>query len=173
MSVQPILQLGNPGLRVKCPPVRQADLEKTQSVIIDLQETLDDFRQRNGFGRAIAAPQIGVCQRIVVVRGDTQLVLINPVIVRWSKKMMVLWDDCFSFPNIIVKVKRHIDVDVRYQDPDGKRHTLRAEGSLSELLQHELDHLDGILAIDRAIDSRHIIFRSELEKWEKHTVVPM
>ena len=74
---------------------------------------------------------------------------------------MTLWDDCFSFPDLMVKVRRHLSIVVRYQDPAGRHHTLRAEGSLSELLQHEIDHINGVLAIDRAIDSRHIIYRSE------------
>ena len=78
---------------------------------------------------------------------------------------MTLWDDCFSFPDILVKVNRSLSIDVRYQDEEGKKRTLRAESGLSELLQHEIDHLNGILAIDRAVDSKHIVFRSEYERW--------
>jgi peptide deformylase len=78
--------------------------------------------------------------------------------------MMTLWDDCFSFPDLLVKVRRHLSIHVEYRNPEGGRHTIRAEGSLSELLQHEIDHLNGVLAIDRAIDSRHIVLRSEFEK---------
>ncbi len=81
--------------------------------------------------------------------------------------MVTLWDDCFSFPDIMVKVRRALSVDVRYQDPEGRKHTIEATGSLSELLQHEIDHVDGVLAIDRATDSRHIVYRSEYNKWEK------
>ena len=78
---------------------------------------------------------------------------------------MTLWDDCFSFPDILVKVNRSLSIDLRYQDEEGKKRTLRAESGLSELLQHEIDHLNGILAIDRAVDSKHIVFRSEYERW--------
>ena len=78
--------------------------------------------------------------------------------------MMTLWDDCFSFPTLLARVRRNLTVEVRYQDVEGKHHLLKAEGALSELLQHEIDHLDGTLAIDRAIDSKHIIYRSEYEK---------
>jgi peptide deformylase len=80
---------------------------------------------------------------------------------------MTMWDDCFSFPHLSVKVKRHLSIEVRYQDVEGRKHTLRAEDGLSELLQHEIDHINGILAIDRAIDSRHIIYKTEYEKWVK------
>ncbi len=80
---------------------------------------------------------------------------------------MTLWDDCFSFPDLMVKVKRHLAISVSYQDLQGRRRTLEADGALSELLQHEVDHLDGVLAVDRAVDSRHIAYRSELAKREK------
>jgi peptide deformylase len=84
-----------------------------------------------------------------------------------SRKLMTLWDDCFSFPNLLVKVERSLSVEVSYQDVEGKTHMMKAEGGLSELLQHEIDHLDGILALDRAIDSKHIVFRSEYDRWIK------
>ena len=79
---------------------------------------------------------------------------------------MMLWDDCFSFSDILVKVRRYLKIKVNYLDETGKAKRLEAEGGLSELLQHEIDHIDGILAIDRAIDSKHIILRSE---WKKMT----
>ena len=165
MPIREILQLGNPILRAQCAAVRSFGTQELMAVVNDLRDTLNDFRQRNGFGRGIAAPQIGNTIRVVFIQMDEPLVLINPVITGRSRKLMTLWDDCFSFPNLVVKVKRHLAVDVRYQDADGKRHSLRAEDGLSELLQHEVDHVNGVLAIDRAIDSKHVIFRSEYEKW--------
>lgn len=168
MAIQPILRLGHPGLRVRCTPVRHVAPDMHQKVVRDLQDTLEEFRTTHGFGRGIAAPQIGVEQRIVVLLLDSPLVLVNPVVARRSRQRMTLWDDCFSFPDLLVKVRRHLEVDVRYQDLSGKRHVLHAEGALSELLQHEIDHLDGVLAIDRAIDSRHIVYKSEYERWKTH-----
>ncbi len=76
----------------------------------------------------------------------------------------MLWDDCFSFPNLMVKVQRHLTIGISFQDKQGKKRILHASDGLSELMQHEIDHLEGILAIDRAIDSRHIILRSEWNK---------
>ena len=167
MAVRDILQLGNPLLRVNCKQVKSFGTPDLRSIVADLRDTLHDFKSRNGFGRGIAAPQIGVMQRVVFIDVDRPLALVNPVIKRRSSKRMVLWDDCFSFPNLLVKVKRNLSIEVAYQDAEGAKHHILAEGALSELLQHEIDHVNGILAIDRAIDSKHIVFRSEHEKWAK------
>lgn len=75
---------------------------------------------------------------------------------------MTLWDDCFCFPELAVKLKRHLSIEVEYRDAEGKKHVLRARGAIAELLQHELDHLDGVLAVDRAIDTKHIVYKSEV-----------
>jgi peptide deformylase len=164
MAARDILQLGNPVLRVRCAPVKQFWGTDLQTLAADLRDTLYHFRDQNGFGRGIAAPQIGTTLRMIFIDVGTPLELLNPVIVRKSRSMMTLWDDCFSFPTLLAKVRRHLSVDVRYRDRNGIRHLLHARGPLSELLQHEIDHLDGILAIDRALDSKHIVYRSEFEK---------
>lgn len=173
MPVREILRLGNPALRVCCEPVRSFNSEELNATITDLVDTLKDARRCFGFGRAIASPQIGCSKRVVVVETEQPLLLINPRIVRRSRKRITLWDDCFSLPSLLAKVRRNLSVEVRYQDREGRRHTLRAEGGLSELLQHEIDHLDGILMIDRAIDTRHIVLREEYEKWPHHFQVAM
>jgi peptide deformylase len=171
MAVRSILQLGNPGLREPSHRVKSFEDESVRSCIEDLRDTRADVRQKQGFGRAIAAPQIGAMVRVVFLHVDVPLVLINPKIVKRSRKKMMLWDDCFSFPDILVKVRRDLAIDLRYQDERGRGRTLKAEGQLSELLQHEMDHLDGVLAIDRAIDSRHIVFREEYNRWiTKHEI---
>lgn len=167
MAVRDILQLGNPVLREKCRTVRSFDTGDLESLINDLQDTLYDFRSRSGFGRGIAAPQIGSTSRVVFLDVGEPMGLVNPVITTRSRKLMTLWDDCFSFPDLLVKVKRSLAVTVTYRNLDGRRHILNAEGSLAELLQHEIDHLDGVLAIDRAIDSKHIVYREEYGKWQR------
>ena len=164
MSIRPVLLLGNPLLRALCARVRQYDTPELRALVRDMADTLHDFRRRNGFGRGIAAPQIGDKRRVLFIDIDGPLAMVNPEIVRSSRQMMTLWDDCFSFPDLAVKLKRHLSVEVRYRDPAGKEHLLKARGALSELLQHEIDHVDGILALDRAVDSRHIVYKSELEK---------
>jgi len=164
MGIMPVFLLGNPILRAPCARVRTFGTPDLDALVGDLADTLRDFRQRNGFGRGIAAPQIGDARRVVFIDCGGPLALVNPEIVRSSRQLMTLWDDCFSFPDLAVKLKRHLSVEVRYRDPGGKEHILKARGALSELLQHEIDHVNGILALDRAVDSKHIVYKSELEK---------
>jgi peptide deformylase len=164
MAIREILLLGNPVLRQRCTAVRAPRSEETKHIVTDLRDTLADFRSRHGFGRGIAAPQIGTSQKIIYVNADYTGALINPVITKKSRTRFRLWDDCFSFPDLLAYVQRNYSIEVTFTDEEGKRRSLKAKGAFSELLQHELDHLDGILAIDRALDSRHIILRSEYEK---------
>ncbi len=164
MSIQPIALLGNPILRVPCSSVVGPRSASVRRVIHDLTDTLRDFRSRTGFGRGIAAPQIGSGIRIMYIDYEFRGAMINPVIRRRSRRKFRLWDDCFSFPDLLVEVRRHLSVDVEYLDEHGRRQTLHATGGLSELLQHEIDHLDGILAIDRAISPAHIVLRSEFPR---------
>ncbi len=164
MPVREILLLGNEQLWQPSASVADVRSRQTQETISDLAATLADFRARKGFGRAIAAPQIGVHSRIIFVKMEASLPLINPVMTQASAEMMELWDDCFSFPDLMVRVRRHQEITVSFQNEQGSAQTLTARGDLSELLQHELDHLDGILAVDRAIDARSLALRQEIEK---------
>jgi peptide deformylase len=90
--------------------------------------------------------------------------IINPEIVWASDRSFELWDDCFSFPDLMVRVERATAVRVAYQDERGERLTLEAEGDLSELLQHEIDHLDGVLAVQRAVSPQALMTRREWER---------
>jgi peptide deformylase len=167
MAVQRIRLLGDPILRAKCTTVRFPLQSEEKKLIRDLSDTLNDVRRRYGFGRGIAAPQIGAAQKIIYINSCG--VLINPRIVKKSKQMFSLWDDCFSFPDLLVKVKRFTTIVVRYHDEYGQTQTLSAVDALSELLQHELDHLNGILAIDRAVNLKSIVLRSEYTQLLKNT----
>lgn len=168
MSVRPVLQLGNPLLRDKCAPVTDACSHEVRSLVEDLADTLTHWRSTTGYGRAIAAPQIGVLQRVIFLKlpGEEPWPLVNPEIIRRSDDKIVVWDACLSFLSIFMQVERHREISVRYQNLQGE--TLQVEAgegrSLSELLQHEIDHLDGILAIDRVIDLKTICTREEFEK---------
>ena len=90
--------------------------------------------------------------------------LVNPEIIWASDALMELWDDCFSFPNLMVRVSRAVEVRVEYLDERGMKRTVHAEGDLSELLQHEIDHLDGILAVERATSPHAFATRAEWER---------
>jgi peptide deformylase len=164
MPAREILQLGNPVLWEKSAAVEEIRSSATESLIRDLSETLAAFRQAHGFGRGIAAPQIGALKRVIFIRMQPTGFsgpLINPEILWRSYQQLELWDDCFSFPDLMVRVRRAAKIRVRYQDEHGLEQVLEAEGDLSELLQHEIDHLDGILAIERAISPRAFSTRAE------------
>jgi peptide deformylase len=168
MAVQPILQLGNPVLRQRCVPVADPASPEVRDLVRDLADTLAHWHAETGYGRGIAAPQIGVLRRVIFLKlpGSEPWPLINPEIVERSKETIVIWDACLSFLSIFMQVERHREITVRYQELDG--HVVEVEASednnLSELLQHEIDHLDGILAIDRVSDVKTIVTREEFEK---------
>ncbi len=167
MPKQVILQLGNPLLIERSSPIVDIAASDTQSLIRDLADTLAGFREATGYGRGIAAPQIGILKRAIFIRLQPSgfcSALINPEIVWASPAKMQLWDDCFSFPDLMVRVERARQVKVGYTDERGLSQTVEAEGDLSELLQHEIDHLDGILAVQRAIDPNGFSTRAEWER---------
>jgi peptide deformylase len=161
MSVQPLLLLGNPLLWTPSAPA-EPGTAATRELIDDLAATLADFRERKGFGRAIAAPQIGRLVRVVFMNVGEPRALLNPRITARSSDEMELWDDCFSFPDLLVRVRRSVEITVSYQDEHGAARELQARHQLAELLQHEIDHVDGILATDRAVDKRSLAMRSEV-----------
>lgn len=167
MPVRPIIQLGNPLLRAKCSTVDDPRSPHIENLVSDLANTLAHSRSTTGYGRAIAAPQIGVLQRVIFLKlpDADPWPLINPEIIARSKEKITVWDACLSFLCIFMQVERHREITVRYQNLRGE--TLEVEAgedrNLSELLQHEIDHLDGILAIDRVTDVKTIITREEFE----------
>lgn len=164
MPIRDILLLGNPQLWQTSDAVTDIHSRATQDLIRDLSETLANFRAENGFGRAIAAPQIGQPQRLIYTNVNGGFALINPVIRKASADLFELWDDCFSLPNLMVRVKRHVEITVDFTNEHGVAQSLTVQDDLSELFQHEIDHLDGILATDRAIDGRSFAMRSEVMK---------
>jgi peptide deformylase len=164
MAIRSILLLGNPILRAKCTAVKRGEISSNSDVFEDLHDTLLDFRRRNGFGRGIAAPQIGATKKIIFIDFEFNGAMINPTIINRSRKKFRLWDDCFSFPDLLVKVERNYAVTVEFLNTEGMKSKVHAAGALSELLQHEIDHVNGVLAIDRAIDVKHIVLRSEYDK---------
>ena len=154
MPVREILRLGNPGLLHVCDSVTREELGAMESVATDLHDTIMDFRNRTGMARAMASPQIGVYKRMIYMHIERPVVFINPVLSDLSADMIEMWDDCMSFPKLLVRVLRYKSCKLRYRDLEWNEHVLNLEDDISELIQHEVDHLDGILATGRAIDSR-------------------
>ena len=166
--IRPVLQLGDPNLRQKSLPVDDPASLEIRDLIRDLADTLACWRSTTGYGRGIAAPQLGVLQRVIFLQlpGEKPWPFINPEIIKRGQEKIIVWDACLSFLSIFMQVERHRHITVRYQNLD--RETLEFEAgdgrNLSELLQHEIDHLDGILAIDRVTDVKTIVTREEFEK---------
>lgn len=159
--VKEILLLGNPKLYESSQPVKQSELVGLKEAVNDLHDTMIDFREQYGAGRAIAAPQIGVMKRLLYMFIDKPVVFINPELRDMSSEMMTVWDDCMCFPELLVKVERHKTCTIVYRDMDWNQREMFLEGDLSELLQHEYDHLDGILAVSRAMDEHSFALRSQ------------
>jgi len=168
MPVRPVLQLGDPLLRLPAVAVEDPQSQEIQDLIRDLADTLAHWRGKTGYGRGIAAPQVGVSQRVIFLKlpGVEPWPLINPEIVDRGEEKITVWDACLSFLSIFMQVERYRQITVRYQNPDGEILEFDAgdDRNLSELLQHEIDHLDGILAIDRVVDLKTICTREEFEK---------
>jgi peptide deformylase len=168
MPVREILQLGDPRLHERCAEVTAA----IPDTLRDLADTLADFRARTGFGRGISAPQIGVLQRAIFIRMPAGFAgaLVNPRIEWMSPERFELWDDCFSFPDLLVRVSRSAAIRVAYLDEHGKSQIVEAnDQALSELLQHEIDHLDGILATQKALSPTAFATRAYLRGPESKT----
>jgi peptide deformylase len=150
-------------MRVADPTAREI-----HDLVQDLGDTLAHWRSATGYGRGIAAPQLGELRRVIFLRlpGEDPWPLINPEIIDSSAERIIVWDACLSFLSIFMQVERWREVTVRYQTLQGQTREFEAgdERNLSELLQHEIDHLDGILAIDRVVDVKSICTREEFEK---------
>jgi peptide deformylase len=165
MTIHRIRLLGDPVLRTRCEPIANPGSAASRVIVDDLTDTLHDWQSRFGGGRAIAAPQIGAPVRIVFAGLGGLGPLINPEIVDIGNEDFAVWDDCFSFPNLLVRVQRAYRIRVRYQDDRGDWHDVDVEGDRAELLQHEIDHLDGVLAVDRAHGADPFCLREEWNRW--------
>ena len=158
MAKLKILQYPDPVLKQKSAPVATFDPE-ANSCIVDLIDTL-----KAGPGVGLAAPQIGVLKRIIVVDvtlkspGHGLFVLVNPVITD-SRGMKIVREGCLSIPEYTANIRRAEEVTVRGLDREGKELTIEATGFEAVCLQHEIDHLDGILFIDRIASVKSLFKR--------------
>jgi peptide deformylase len=143
MAVRPILVVGNPVLRQKAKRVSRVD-QSIQKLIDDMIETM-----RAAPGVGLAAPQVGVPLRVAVIEVDEKVtVIVNPEIVKMSGEYEPD-EGCLSVPGFWGRLRRAEKVTVKAKDRNGKDFRVTAEGLLAQALQHEIDHLDGLLYIDR------------------------
>jgi len=159
----PLRYYGDPVLRKRAEPVASVGPE-VRDLISDLFDTM--YRER---GIGLAAPQVGISLRIFVVdvEGDegerVKLALVNPRLAR-SSGSVVGEEGCLSIPGIHADVRRHAEVTFEAQDESGAPITVHAAGLLARALQHELDHLDGVLFIDRVSAIRRKLLESKLAR---------
>ena len=164
-----VLLVGDPRLRRVAAPASRTEAGLAHDVAM-LHATLARFRAEHGFGRAIAATQIGVARRFIALNlGEGPFTMFNPEIVWRSGETFTLWDDCMSFPFLLVRVARNASISVQFDDESGRpQRWERLDRATSELLQHEIDHLDGVLALDRAVDRDAIVSREVFESMPEH-----
>lgn len=169
MAVLPILIAPDPRLQEKALPVEAVDRD-VRKIMDDLLETL---YFKNGLG--LAAIQAGIRKRIVVIdlgqRGGSQfkpLFMANPEILWVSPQTQVTEEGCLSVPNHYAKVTRSLDIQVAYLDENNQNQKLEATGLLADCIQHEIDHLNGILFIDYISSLKRNLILNKLLKEKKH-----
>lgn len=164
MSIREIVLLGDPILRAEAEEVTEFG-DELRALVRDMSETM-----YHAEGIGLAAPQIGVSQRVIVVdlRDEedphARLALVNPRITGHSKETEKTSEGCLSIPGLEEIVERSFEVRVEGLDPDGNEAHIEADELLARALQHEIDHLDGILFLDRVSALKR---RMLLKKWRK------
>jgi peptide deformylase len=168
-----IARLGNPVIRQKAKPLSPLEIqsENMRQLIRDMSETMN---KNSGVG--IAAPQVNVSKRLLIIDVPEHAkfpghevvpltVMINPEIEFISDKKFELWEGCLSVPGLTGKVKRFENIRVTFIDVQGKRVIREFKGFPSAVVQHEYDHLDGIVYLDRMEDLSTLAFNEEFEKF--------
>ena len=159
-TLDDLLLLGDERLYQVCEPVKYEELPRVEEWVADMHQVMQQIRARYLFGRAIAAPQLGIMKRLIYMNIDKPVIFINPELRDLSEEKFELWDDCMSFPYLLVKVARHRSLTITYLDENWQQQHWHMSDSLSELLQHEYDHLDGILCTMRAVDEKAFKWRA-------------
>lgn len=150
MANLPIITYPNPLLQKKTEMIKDAKKASIKKLILNMLETME---ANNGVG--LAAPQVGKSVRLCVVRVDNiTYVLINPKITYKSWLTEIAEEGCLSFPGKFIPVKRYKKVRVKAQDEHGNKIVIKADGLLGRALQHEIDHLDGKLYIEKEVKLR-------------------
>lgn len=172
MSVLPITIYEDPYLRTKCDPV-EGDSTELQQFVDDLFETM-----HNAHGVGLAAPQVADSRRIFVLDVDTMLkdekgsepvgpmAFINPEIIKKGNDLVEYEEGCLSIPDIRETIQRPDYIKVKYLDRDFKEQTLEARGWLSRVIQHEYDHINGVLFIDYLGSFRKRLLRGKLKQMD-------
>lgn len=150
-------------LRKKCQEVQEVTMEIKKLV----EEMILALEKKQGVG--LSAPQVGVLKRVIVVEiGKGAMGLIDPKIIKKSKDRILDIEGCLSFPGLWLKIKRRKEVEVETLNLKGEKIQIKAEGLTAMVLQHEIDHLDGILFIDKIGFWQKWKIRKQLQKSKPH-----
>ena len=172
MSKLPLFEYPHPILHQKAERVLKVD-DELRKFLDDMLETMYADK-----GVGLAAPQVGVSRRIIVIdaeqhnedgnyKAGNPMFLINPEIIQKSAEKIIFCEGCLSIPAQSADVERHYQIKVRYLDYNGNEKELDAEDYLAVILQHEIDHLDGILYIDRISRLKRNMLLKKLEKYRQ------
>lgn len=165
MTILTVLRFPDPRLKTKAKPVNEIT-DATLAIIDNMLATMYDEK-----GVGLAATQVDIHQRIVVMdvseNGDQPIVLINPEIITKGDETLVNEEGCLSVPGIYAKVDRHTTCTVKALNRQGEEFTLDGEGLLSICIQHELDHLNGVLFVDYLSPLKRQRIKAKLEKEER------
>ena len=173
MSILKVAQMGHPVLRTRAEEVTPEELRtpEVQRLIDDMLVTMREYQ-----GVGLAAPQVHVGKRIAVIEshknprypdaGDFAMrVLVNPVLTPLTGETIRWWEGCLSIPGIRGLVHRPVKIRVECLDRDGAPQEFVAEGFSAVVIQHETDHLDGVLYLDRMSDLRALAYQREYEEY--------
>ncbi len=161
--VREIRKYPDPILKKKCPEVKKITPEIKKLA----EEMIEILEKSNGVG--LAAPQIGELKRVIVVQTERKPeVFINPQVVKKSRETVTTEEGCLSFPGIWLKIKRAKEVEVQALDKEGKEVQIKAEGTPARILQHEIDHLNGVLFIDYLNFFQKLKLQKQLAKIKAH-----
>lgn len=150
MPILPIVTYPNKILETKTKKVANVKSPEIKALVFDMLETLEANK-----GLGLAANQVGKSLRLCVIKCEGKTyILINPKLKAKSWKKVVFEEGCLSFPGLYFPVKRHAQVAIEAQDRKGNKITLKADGMLSRALQHEIDHLDGIIFTSRRVSTK-------------------
>lgn len=145
-----VLKYPNPALNQKSKRVTRID-DSIKKLATDMAETMEEHKSEHEIGVALAAIQVGVPVRMTVIKqdNDSYVALLNPKVVKTGKEELEEIEGCISVPKKYGKVKRHKKIKVKGIDLNGRPLEMKAEGLLAQVLQHEIDHMDGKLFISR------------------------
>jgi len=158
MALKKVILIGDPLLRKKCAKVNDFNSPKINEIKSGLKSTLHHLQKIHKKGGGLAAPQIGYLKKVIYINAKGRsFFLINPKITYSSKKKFNVWDFCFSgSAAFTAQIKRHWKIRVKYDDEKGQKLEENFGGYFSELLQHEIDHIEGRLFIDLIEDPSKI-----------------